>query len=482
MRRKPAYAALLAVLALAALPGGGSAATTNTRILSGPSGTIATDSATFAFASPEDGGFECRLDASDWDPCSSPATYSPLAEGLHRFEVRALNRPGHADPTPTVATFHFKKDSEPPETTILSGPSGTIATDSAIFGFDSSEAGSSFECRLDSGEESAWETCASPQLYSALTDGAHSFEVRATDEAGNTDGTPADAGFATDTTAPETSIVSAPSGTIDSAAASFEFAATEPGGFKCRLDSSDPGDWSSCSSPKSYSSLADGPHSFEVRAADALGNTDASPASAGFAVYTGPPDPLAGETLNLETQKGNVQLQCPGEDSYSQLVGFKQVPVGCLINTRNGVVDITASKGASGELQNADFWGGVFVATQPQGDNQEVGLKLAGKRMCERRGSEKKAVARASRGGRSGRKLWGSGKGNYSTSGSYGSATVRGTTWLVVDRCDSSTLIKVAEGTVAVRDFVREKSVTLTTGEQYLAKALIPRLNPDALP
>ena len=163
------------------------------------------------------------------------------------------------------------------------------------------------------------------------------------------------------------------------------------------------------------------------------------------------------------------------------MVGFKQVQVGCLINTRNGVVDITASKGSSGELQNADFWGGVFIATQPKGEDQEVQAKLAGKRMCERRG-DGEPVARASRGGRSGRKLWGSGKGNYATSGSYGSATVRGTTWLVVDRCDASTLIKVAEGTVTVRDFVKEKSLTLAAGQQYLAKAPIPRLNPDALP
>ena len=482
MLRKPAYAALLAVLALAALPAGGSAATTNTRILSGPSGTISINSATFAFTSPEDGGFQCRLDAGDWTPCSSPATYAPLEEGTHSFEVRALNRPGNPDPTPAMATFHFKKDTEAPETAIVAGPSGTIATDSAIFDFESSEEGSSFECRLDSAEDPAWEACAPPQLYSGLIDGSHSFEVRAKDEAGNTDATPATASFATYTTPPETSIVSAPGGTIETASAGFEFAATEPGSFRCRLDSSDPGEWSACTSPQTYSGLTDGPHRFEVRAGDALGNIDPTPAEAGFTVYTGPPKPLAGETLNLEAQKGSVQLQCPGEDSYSQLVGFKQVPVGCLINARNGVVDITASKGASGDLQNADFWGGVFVAGQPKGDDQEVQLKLAGKRMCERRGSEKAPTARASRSGRSGRKLWGSGKGNYTTSGSYGSATVRGTTWLVVDRCDASTLVRVGEGTVAVRDFVKDKSLILTTGEQYIAKASIPRLNPDALP
>src|SRR5690349_22451882 len=113
MRRKPAYAALLAVLALAALPGGGSAAVTNTRIVSGPSGTIVSDSATFVFASPEGGGFECRLDGGDWEACVSPTTYSSLADGAHRFAVRALNRPGHPDPTPTVALFTVDTEPEP---------------------------------------------------------------------------------------------------------------------------------------------------------------------------------------------------------------------------------------------------------------------------------------------------------------------------------------------------------------------------------
>lgn len=486
MRRKHACVAFLAVLWVIALPTAVWAhwkdhCPPETTITSAPSGTIATSSASFEFESTELWStFKCRLDSGDWTACTSPQSYTSLPDGPHQFEVRARDKAGNTDATPATASFAI--DATAPETTISSAPSGTIATGSASFGFESSEEESAFECRLDPGEDSGWESCPVPQFYSGLADGPHEFEVRARDKVGNTDATPASASFAIDTTAPETTIVAAPKDTIESAATKFEFASTESGSFQCRLDSSTSGAWSSCSSPKSYSSLADGPHGFEVRATDALGHTDPTPANANFTVDTGPPKPLAGETLNLETQKGNVQLQCPGEDSYSQLVGFKQVPVGCLINTRNGVVDITASKGGSGELQNADFWGGVFVATQPQGDDQEVKLKLAGKRMCERRGSEKKAVARASRGGHGGRKLWGSGKGNYTTSGSYGSATVRGTTWLVVDRCDASTLIKVAEGTVAVRDFVREKSVTLTTGQQYLAKALIPRLNPEALP
>ena len=67
-------------------------------------------------------------------------------------------------------------------------------------------------------------------------------------------------------------------------------------------------------------------------------------------------------------------------------------------------------------------------------------------------------------------KLWGSGKGKFRTSGKYSSATVRGTIWLVEDRCDG-TLTKVSRGTVSVRDIKRKKTVTVKAGHSYLARA-----------
>jgi hypothetical protein len=489
MRRKTIEVGVFAVLtalALFALPSGGSAAVTNTTITSGPSGTIATDSATFTFTSPLKGGFQCRLDSnhwSDWEWCASPKSYASLADGPHRFEVRAVHHRSddwddwHVDPTPAVATFSV--DTTPPETTITEAPSGTIGTGSASFAFTASEP-STFECRLDSTGPSDWNPCASPKSYGSLADGSHTFEVQALNEADNPDPTPAVATFVVDTTPPETTITESPSGTIGTSSASFAFTASEPGTFECRLDSTAAGDWGPCASPKSYGSLADGSHAFEVRAADELDNVDPTPATSSFVVYTGPPLPVAGETVNLEPVEGTIELQCPGEDQYSKLTSFKQVPFGCLVNTRHGVVDLTASKGSSGELQGGHFWGGVFVVTQEHGDDEAVELKLAGRRMCERRGKGRATVSSARRGG--GRKVWGSGKGNYKTSGSYGSATVRGTTWLVVDRCDASTLIKVAEGTVWARDLVKQKSIVLTAGQQYVAKAAIPRLDPDQWP
>lgn len=82
-------------------------------------------------------------------------------------------------------------DTTPPDTTIVSGPSGTVAASSADFGFSSSEAGSTFECRLDPAAGGTWASCTSPKSYTALAVGAHTFEVRAKDAALNTDQTPA---------------------------------------------------------------------------------------------------------------------------------------------------------------------------------------------------------------------------------------------------------------------------------------------------
>lgn len=410
MFRKPALAVLLTLLALVAIPGSALASVTNTRITSGPTGTVSTGSVTFTFTSPEGGGFQCRLDDSEWGGCSSPKTYDGLADGTHIFEVRALNKAGHPDPTPSSRSFTVETFvPDPPETTIVSGPTGTIATDAAIFGFESDQPGS-FECRLDSAEESAWAPCESPQPYFGLAEGAHVFEVRAVNESGEPDATPAVAGFGIEIPPPP-------------------------------------------------------------------------PPPVVVAAEIGPPRPVAGQTFNVEPVDGTIELQCPGEDQSSRLTSFKQIPMGCLVNTRHGTIALTSSKGSSGDLQDADFWGGVFVVTQKEGDDQEVELKLAGKRMCEKRSTARKnGVARASGSKRGGRRAWGSGKGNYETSGSYGSATVRGTTWLVVDRCDASTLIRVAEGTVWARDFLKDKTVVLTEGEQYIAKAPIPRLNPNKFP
>ncbi|HEY0738370.1 MAG TPA: PxKF domain-containing protein, partial [Herpetosiphonaceae bacterium] len=100
--------------------------------------------------------------------------------------VRAIDAAGNADATPATHTWTI--DTSAPQTTITSQPANPSTSGSASFSFTSSEASSSFECSLDN---SPFATCASPQSYSGLTDGSHSFAVRAIDAAGNADATPA---------------------------------------------------------------------------------------------------------------------------------------------------------------------------------------------------------------------------------------------------------------------------------------------------
>lgn len=90
-------------------------------------------------------------------------------------------------------------DTTAPNTTIASGPSGTLKSTSASFGFSSSEAGSKFQCSLDG---AAFTSCASPKSYTNLKNGSHTFKVRAIDQAGNTDATPAVRTWKVDTVKP----------------------------------------------------------------------------------------------------------------------------------------------------------------------------------------------------------------------------------------------------------------------------------------
>ncbi|MEE8428805.1 MAG: hypothetical protein V3S33_04825, partial [Gammaproteobacteria bacterium] len=107
-------------------------------------------------------------------------------------------------------------DTTPPNTSISSGPADPTNSTSASFVFASTEAGSTFECSLNSG---AFANCTSPANYSALAEGNHTFGVRATDAAGNTDLTPAAYAWTIDLTPPDTIISSGPADPTNSTSA-----------------------------------------------------------------------------------------------------------------------------------------------------------------------------------------------------------------------------------------------------------------------
>lgn len=107
---------------------------------SGPSATIE-----FTF---EDAGATtttCRLDEGPAEPCSSPWETPALSEGRHTVTVNATDAAGNSGSDSASFGVSFA----PPETTITSGPTGTMHEGSATFSFTSSKPGSTFECRVD---------------------------------------------------------------------------------------------------------------------------------------------------------------------------------------------------------------------------------------------------------------------------------------------------------------------------------------------
>lgn len=260
-------------------------------------------SAHFTYHSTPTGAtFKCKLDTGLFESCEAGGvTYTgPLPEGSHTFEVEATNVNG----TGTPAIYTWTVDTTPPEVEIKTHPADPSPGNSAAFTYSSSETGSTFQCSLEpTGEAAVFTSCPSTgKTYpdaehpAPLADGEWTFEVRATDKAGN-QSTPEPFPMGTfswtvdnslvDTTPPETTIVSKPPDPSESPIASFTYESNEPGSsFECELDSAG---FASCPAAGiTYTGLVEGPHAFQVRAIDPSGNVDLTPAGYSFEVVAVP--------------------------------------------------------------------------------------------------------------------------------------------------------------------------------------------------
>jgi Ca2+-binding RTX toxin-like protein len=289
------------------------------KIESGPSGPTKLTKPVFGFSVPAGATLKCAIDADagfeepTYVACAGP-TYEPaaaLAQGAYTFRVMATETSGNI----TVDSRQFTVDTVAPETTIASGPTGRTEESRPLFGFSSNETTAGFECRFDA---EAFRACSGPGAADkpplALANGNHTFSVRAKDGAGNTDLTPASRAFSVDTTAPQTTIKTAPAGISATATPKFEY--TTSGGltFECRIDAAA---FASCpTTGYTPAALTQGTHTFAVRAVNSSGNTDPTPAEVTFVVDTTAPTlPLAsgdlrngspGVDLHVEVQDGDA--------------------------------------------------------------------------------------------------------------------------------------------------------------------------------
>jgi hypothetical protein len=209
------------------------------------------------------------------------------------------------------ASYTWVVDSTAPTTSIDSQPANpdTDATPTFTFsGGDGTGSGvASFMCQTDGGGYAA---CTSPLTLPVLADGSHTFQVYAVDNAGNEDASPASYTWTIDGSAPDTTITANPSNPTNSTTGSFSFTGNDGGGvggvtFECSLDSPT---FSPCTSPASYPGLSSASHTFQVRAADSLGNADATPASFTWTVDTIEPGVVVSSIITSPTNNSPITI------------------------------------------------------------------------------------------------------------------------------------------------------------------------------
>ncbi len=145
----------------------------DTTIAGTPTNPGATNTAAFAFSGTASAvAFDCQLDEGPYEPCASPVTYSELSKGSHTFRVRAIDGRGYPDLSP--AAYSWTINASALDATIGSAPTDPSNSRTATFTFTGT--GSSLECSLDG---AAFAACSSPRLYTELSNGEHTFLVRA---------------------------------------------------------------------------------------------------------------------------------------------------------------------------------------------------------------------------------------------------------------------------------------------------------------
>ena len=179
-----------------------------------------------------------------------------------------------------------------------------------------------------------------------------------------------------DTVPPNTSIGSWPPSTTTSTNASFGFSSSESGStFQCSLDS---GPLAGCTAPKSYSSLGVGAHIFSVKATDAAGNTDPSPATREWTVVE--PQPPVECTTNLlpganvaeaiSSAAGGAMICLEGNYGPISISGVHKSPPVTIRSSPNGraLVDGISLTDPSGlRFMALDITGGTTIT--PSGTN-----------------------------------------------------------------------------------------------------------------
>ena len=160
----------------------------------------------------------------------------------------------------------------PAAPTLTAQPANPTTSTAPSFSFTDSTSGVTYQCKLDSG---AYSSCTSPNAYSGLADGSHTFSVEATNSVGTSAATSYTWSIQTSVQAPAMpTITSEPANGSGDISPTFAFSDSVSGvSFECMMDG---GVFAACTSPNTFGTLDYGSHTFEVRATNSAGTSAAA--------------------------------------------------------------------------------------------------------------------------------------------------------------------------------------------------------------
>ncbi len=232
-------------------------------------GITSSAAASFNFSGAGIVSYECQLDSTVYGACLSPKVYSGLLSANHSFKVRGRNASGVLS---AAVIYNWTVDTMAPTTPNLTSSFSSVGNSkSGSFIFSSTDALSGvkeFQCSLDG---SPFTVCTSPNAVT-VTDGSHTFKVRAYDLAANAS-VESNFSFTVDSVLPLMSFTQTPASSTIETSAQFSFSSSDAGSgilsIQCSLDSAS---YTACISPRSLTNLTPATHQLSVQTKDMAGN------------------------------------------------------------------------------------------------------------------------------------------------------------------------------------------------------------------
>jgi len=235
---------------------------------------------------------------TSFDPGEYVVVQTP-PDGEYTFQVRAKDEAGNIQPEP--ALLEFDTFSVPPNTTFEQPPPPQVFSRSVEVAWTAYDNTLEPEDLLYSYslDEQPWTEFRKQtrQTFRDLLEGPHRLRVRSRDNRGNIDESPAEAGFEV-IIGIQLAFKTKPASSLSLDRFSFSWTGSDetadnvPLYFAYRVDGGQWSDWS-LSDTVALEDLAEGRHSFEVKARDDIGNEVTQPLVHEFNVDLTPPDTVA---------------------------------------------------------------------------------------------------------------------------------------------------------------------------------------------